>query len=502
MMPPMPPRIQQRLLILAASLLALVIGQGIAEESLLLPITLCLVAAGFVTVYLTRVPLDVATLGLLLIGYFVGNRGFAQLMPLPGLPLFPAELGLALGLVWCVYRSARHQEPLWRHDLLNHLLLLWIAFGTVRLAIDLRQYKLLALRDYATVYYAVFFFLAQQVARQERYRTFLLRCALFGALALWPVSLLANHFPDFFLHTLTFRGNPLIFFKNDLVQTFLGAGSMLLFHASGRPLFERFCRYLAILLGLVVLTENSRAAIAGLLTAMLWLFLGRRSTYGRSVSLVGFLVACGLLLAVWLGWQEWQRSPLHLVGERTLSIFDPAGNRAYENDALADKADNNRFRKVWWESVIAETLQDGLWFGLGFGHDLAGQFLRKYDYDLGEDFSVRSPHNIMLTIFGRMGAIGLAIWIAIIAVLMRHTWHCLHRADPAAHRDVGLWCACWVILISSCFGVVLEGPMGATIFWLLLGLASSAPPATDPPREPTAETAEIAPAALSLPPAT
>jgi hypothetical protein len=38
----------------------------------------------------------------------------------------------------------------------------------------------------------------------------------------------------------------------------------------------------------------------------------------------------------------------------------------------------------------------------------------------------------------------------------------------------GLWCAAWVILVSACFGVVLEGPMGAVVFWTILGLASAA----------------------------
>ena len=31
-----------------------------------------------------------------------------------------------------------------------------------------------------------------------------------------------------------------------------------------------------------------------------------------------------------------------------------------------------------------------------------------------------------------------------------------------------------MIFISACFGVILEGPMGAAVFWTLLGLANSA----------------------------
>jgi len=41
--------------------------------------------------------------------------------------------------------------------------------------------------------------------------------------------------------------------------------------------------------------------------------------------------------------------------------------------------------------------------------------------------------------------------------------------DPS----LGTWCAAWVILVSACFGAVLEGPMGAVIFWSALGLAAA-----------------------------
>jgi hypothetical protein len=30
-----------------------------------------------------------------------------------------------------------------------------------------------------------------------------------------------------------------------------------------------------------------------------------------------------------------------------------------------------------------------------------------------------------------------------------------------------------VLLVAACFGVVLEGPMGAAVFWTILGLASA-----------------------------
>ena len=71
-----------------------------------------------------------------------------------------------------------------------------------------------------------------------------------------------------------------------------------------------------------------------------------------------------------------------------------------------------------------------------------------------------------------MGGVGLAALLAIIAAMTLQTWRALRdrTTDPTA---VGLWCAAWVIFTSACFGVVLEGPMGAVVFWSLLGMANA-----------------------------
>jgi O-antigen ligase len=99
--------------------------------------------------------------------------------------------------------------------------------------------------------------------------------------------------------------------------------------------------------------------------------------------------------------------------------------------------------------------------------------VQEYFPETGEEFSTRSPHNIFVTYYGRMGGVGVALWGGFCVVLLGRTWRCLrHTSDPVTWS---LWCGAWVILVSGCFGVVLEGPMGAVIFWTLLGLANSTP---------------------------
>ncbi len=89
--------------------------------------------------------------------------------------------------------------------------------------------------------------------------------------------------------------------------------------------------------------------------------------------------------------------------------------------------------------------------------------------DLGQFFKLttRSPHNIVITVFGRMGVIGEIILVMLCAAILRGSLQLLARESPG---NWGLAVVPWVVIVSSCFGVVLEGPMGAVPFWILLGL--------------------------------
>jgi O-antigen ligase len=93
--------------------------------------------------------------------------------------------------------------------------------------------------------------------------------------------------------------------------------------------------------------------------------------------------------------------------------------------------------------------------------------VREYYPESSEEFAVRSPHNVLITVFARMGAVGLSVLFAVMGVVGVRTL----RAVRSGPREAAPWCAVWIMFVSACFGVVLEGPMGAVIFWTVLGLA-------------------------------
>ena len=473
----MDPRLRTLLFSLAASALAVWVGITLAEEEHFIAILAAGVCVWAVLSW-TRGPLAEAwLLGFLFFGYVVGNRGFAQLTPVPQLPLFFSELGLGVVIALVILRGAlKHQLPI-RRDWLNGLLLFWLALGLGRIGWDVRTYGFVALRDFAMVYYVLYFFAVQVLAEHAPSRH-ILRGALLATFGLLPLTgLLANLFPQFFLSNLLVDGVPLIFYKGDLLATFLFTGFIVLLPAGSFRWQDGWWRWLLALTSLVFgLTLLSRSSMLGLTVAIGWLAWAGR---WRPLRLLVAVCATGLLAVTvysLLQKKEFNQTRAYAIYEAVVSIADYSGTRSYQNDMSSDKGDNNRFRLVWWKNVAEETLTTSPILGLGFGADLAHGFLLEY-YPTGEaDFTARSPHNIFMTTLGRMGLAGVAVLLAIYLTQARVTARVAReaRADPSRQDAMTLQAAVWVVMVSACLGVVLEGPMGAIPFWIMLGLAHHA----------------------------
>ena len=99
---------------------------------------------------------------------------------------------------------------------------------------------------------------------------------------------------------------------------------------------------------------------------------------------------------------------------------------------------------------------------------------------------VRSPHSSVFAVLGRTGFLGLAISLVLVGLMIART-RTAAKATRAGldgtTRALSWWCACWVILTSACFGVVLENPMGASSSGSSWGSPVPRPrPARKPPR--------------------
>ena len=461
----------RRLLTAGCLLAALVLGWQLPNAEYLLLGIIGALAFMLVANWLTGLAPDVFLGGLILFGYLVGNRGFAQLQ-MPGLPMLPAEAVLGIGTIVVIWHTTRTKTLPIRRDTLNFAVAAWIAVGLARLPHDVRTNGFVAVRDFALVYYAVFFFLAQEWCKVARSRQWIERCVTAGLMFTTPVFVAFILWPNIFIN-LTIAGIPPIYVKGDVAGGFMAAG---VFWFGRRYVLTRDWPWLALTIvsGAGTVFCNSRAALLALVLGTVALLILRERRLFKL--LLGITAGGCLLLTAEAVWPHppGQSSEAFRIYESLQSITDFSGTNTPISEDLGDKPDNNRFRMVWWQAVLLEARDNGLWLGLGFGHDLADQFVRTYYADDPEEFNTRSPHNFVITVFARMGIVGLVLLLSILAIMARRT---VQRAWAAPDTGTSApWLFSWMIFVTACFGVVMEGPMGAVLFWTMLGMANVSGP--------------------------
>lgn len=466
----------QRWLAAASALLGMALAYGLAEGNY----TAAVFVAGILTLMavgrISSARAETWPLALILIGYILGNRSFAQLSLTSGIPLLPAEAALACGLVVLVYRGARSQVKGIATEPVAFAVVAWIALGSARIWPDFQRYGFMAVRDYAVVYYGLFFFLARALASHPPSLR-LMKRAVIGALALLPAAFLtlSHHRAGYWIPE-----GMLIFYKEDIVAALLVAGVFISFvRLEGSPWLQTAA--VAALQAVLVGIQSSRAAVVALGLSSVWWCIARRWAYVRVQTII--LTSAALLLATGALVNAGGRSSgrLEEITQRIVSITDISGRTTYENEEHGYLSDNNRFRMIWWQQVAKEVFETSPVLGLGFGYDLSRGFVRAYDQDFGENFGARSPHSILFTALGRMGLVGLIAWLAIAVSMAIATLRAIRPPGRDGLEALGWWSATWALMVSSCFGVVLEGPMGAVLFWTLLGIAVREGPANPPP---------------------
>lgn len=463
-------RVKIMIVMLPALALAMWIASAIATDSYTIPY---LVVGGIVTamlfsIFLRTVRVEAAVMCLLLTGYLVGNRGFADLSPFK--PLFPGELTMMIIGTCLLMRFALTRELPDLSGWMARTILVYSVLGALRLALDYQVYRVDAIRDAAMVYYSIYFFFGRELEVRTSSRALLEGCLKFAFVALVPIAIVERFAPELIFNLTSSGGFNPLFQKDDLLTTFAAAAVFILY-TRPRMYRKNWFRVSLILFYLVfVVSGVGRASLAALAFGSVLLFVAGQKRFFVYPAL-GLMAGLILIASYAAGYGESQDSAPAMFVDKMSSMVDVSGRQNYASQYGEEKAMNNEFRRQLWGSFVEDTNSSSPLFGRGFGYDFVSRF--EATFQRGGWEGLRSAHNFFVTIYGRMGILGLFTLLAITAQVIAGGLRAalLVREGRYPLADLGFWCGSWAILISSAVGVVLEGPVGAIVFWTFLGVA-------------------------------
>jgi O-antigen ligase len=415
-----------------------------------------------------------ALLGPLLVGYLLFDKGFAYLH-LPGTPLYVGELVLVTGALGTLAATGYLRVAI-RDEPVLALLGAFFLWGLIRLMPGLRAHGILAVRDFALVYYCLFAFFT--VAVLARSPDLLGRwIAGFDRLLPWLLAWLP---PATILGSLLSVGPRVPFSTvpalthaagSAAVAALLALGFLWLFPGS-RSVRSRVAWSMVALLVIALSATQNRGGLVGVAAAAvvgLAFFRGPLRLIKRSLVPIVLVLSLATLLPLRVPIAGWQARSFS-VSQLFKNVVSIAGSEQGGN-----LNSNAAGREQLWTLVYDKQVQDGtLVYGSGFGVNLATQ-VGVFQASVSQPGNpLRSPHNSHLDVLARMGLVGLALWGALwLGWYWRVAAGCrrLLRSGLCGRGHVAVLCMMVItaILISSSFAPELEGAQVAALLWTAFG---------------------------------
>lgn len=405
----------------------------------------------------------------LVCGYLVAGKGFAYLSPFP--PIYIGEVALAGLMGIMIFRMALHLGGISiPRGGLTTIILIFGIYGSVSLLFTIREYKIDALKDFATIYYAAFFFLGYAFFSTAADRRLFFR--LFPIVALLGVTGYLLSFtawsPRDALRVVTLFGRPVYWPHGDTVVP-LAAALAAWFYGRG-IVGGRFVVLGAIgsslAIGLCTLFGKMAFGFSYLFLALWMLFAGQ-------TRFVLILVVAGILGGIAVG--GFVAVSDSGTGPEFTEKLSSEISSLNPDTWLTDQTGTSGWRMAWWKHIAGRVIDENPAFGLGLGSDFTTSF---YQYWAGpgsifvqQGVVTRYPHNIIFTILGRLGFVGLALLIVLyVAIALRAIEAArLVRCRPSIELLI-----CWSYVVAGLMNglvqMTFESPYAAIPFWTFLGL--------------------------------
>lgn len=414
-------------------------------------------------------------LGVLLAGYLLFDKAFAYIH-LPGTPLYVAEMVLVVGGLG-ILAATGYLRVVVRDEPILTLLAAFFLWGFVRFLPGLRTYGILAVRDFALVYYCLFAFftaaalakspdiLSRWIAQLVRFVPWLLIWLPFATVAGSLASVAAPNVPFTSVSVITHAPG------SSAIAALLALGALWLFPDKRSVRSRVAWSVLALVVVVLSATQNRGGLLSVVAGAIVGLAFFRDRLRLRLITRTFACFALGLVLVALLsvnvsiaGWQQRSFSASQLF-TNVASIAGAQGNSDLNATVTG--------REHLWSLVYGQQAANGtLIYGSGFGVNLAEQV---GVYDSSPSAPLRSPHNSHLDVLARLGFIGFSLWIVLwLGWFWRLVVGCRRLAERRLYlrRQVAVLCLMvnTAILVTSYFDPALEGAQVAVLLWTVFGV--------------------------------
>ncbi len=350
-------------------------------------------------------------------------------------------------------------------------IVLLMVLGTALTITSFPRWGLDAIRDAAMWYYAVFFFVGLGLASRSDtgdrvwsiLRVFWLLSLIWNTANLLSGQRISQSGP-----ILSQRGLPLFFNSTHEAGQNLALGAILILCTDvlkSKAALKILMVAIAVLGMALFAIQDGRGMRVGIASGVLAvLLLSFSSRKPRLTSRLLVLMVLAIPLVVFAAMADSER----FMKLANLDRFEETG----EGTAA--------WRTIWWQRLYEAVMKTNPAFGLGFGESLA--MYHPLLENLKEDNLVRSPHNFNITVFARMGIVGLLLWLGVLILgiggLFVRVWRGVDKFGNPYNSERKEELTFWILMlvctvVNSSLGVMMEGPVLGIWFWFALGFATT-----------------------------
>jgi O-antigen ligase/polysaccharide polymerase Wzy-like membrane protein len=405
-------------------------------------------------------------LAVVLAGYALDGRAFAYL-GLP--PIFVGEMTLLAGMFTLL--STPHWPRMFRTT--QALVLLpFMLWGLLRTAPFVAEYQIDALRDAVLWGYSIFAFyiaaiLLADTSRLSRLFAWYDRFSRIFLVAV-PIVWCITHFLNSYIPSWPWVDQHMIQIKEG--DALVHLAGILAFWATGLGPKVSVRWIILLTLDVAICGVIDRAGLMSFLFVFFVCFALKPKSIipwriGCTVGAVlSILAITGISVQV-PGGKDRELS-FAQIKENVLSISGDT-----KSEGLSG---TKEWRMEWWHDIVNYTVHGRyFWGGKGYGINLADDD----GYQVG-DGTLRSPHNVHMTILARSGVTGALLWAAVLVTFAYGVgWGHLiaRRRGQTEWATLFLFIGCYwaAFVINASFDVFLEGPMGGIWFWTVYGIGIS-----------------------------